>query len=209
MTLAECAEVVRDLVVAAAAIATAWAAVHGVNSWLHELRGRTRFESARQLLLETYKMREALYSCRSPLIFGWEFPSDAELEAVLEGRGHGNLLERARYAHVFQRRLTPVFDALREFEARALEAEALWGAEIRTEADRLKHCFTKLHSSIEAFLDDKQNDGADFANDRDFAVSMRSNVFATRTTKDNTLNTEIAEAISGIEKVLKPHIGAS
>jgi hypothetical protein len=74
VTVVEWISIVKDLLVALAAATTATVAVLGLNKWSTELRGRTRFEVSRGLLLATYPLRDEVQSCRSPFVRGQEFP---------------------------------------------------------------------------------------------------------------------------------------
>ena len=118
----EIISIIRDLAVAGAAVATAYFASRGINNWIVELRGRTSFEVAHGLMLATYKLREAIVFCRSRLSEGRE---------VQDLNHNVETIEQKLNRHVYENRLVLVIEAQQDFDARCLEAEALWGSEFR------------------------------------------------------------------------------
>jgi hypothetical protein len=64
----------KDLAIAGAAVTTAIVAYRGLQKWREELRGKADFEVARGLVRATFKLRDEIQSCRSPLIRGAEYP---------------------------------------------------------------------------------------------------------------------------------------
>jgi hypothetical protein len=90
-----------------------------------------------------------------------------------------------------------------------LEAEALWGAEIRTKTDHLRKCVKELNAAIDSDLRDKAAGGQEFGGDREFGRQIRSILAATADDEENELNQKIKKAIDGIEHVVRPHLRRS
>ncbi len=153
----------RDILIGAAAIVTAIVAICGLKSWSRELKGKAEFEIARSLIRATYKLREALRSSRSPFTSAGEFPENYSLKDRTPKK------EAEAWAFVFKKRWEPVSTALQEFEAQALEAEALWGTKIKRKTDELRQCATELQVSMQAMIDDKVSDGEEFKSDPEYA----------------------------------------
>ncbi len=190
----EIISIIRDFVVAGAAVATVCLAHRGIKNWIVELRGRTSFEVARGLMLATYKLRDAIRSCRSRLIQGREFPDGYDhLKATPEQEHDG-------WTHVYKNRWVPVFEALQDFDARGLEAEALWGSEFRNSTVKLRKPINDLYLAIESNFEN------DFRKDPEFAKTIRSTMFAKSDAGDQ-LSQSITEAIDEIEKKVRPHMG--
>ena len=202
VTVVEWINVVRDSLVALAAIATVIVAVRGLNTWSTELRGRSRFEASRGMMLATYRLRDAVRSCRSPLVRGDEFPPGYKGPTKSTAEE-----ERDAWAHIYQSRWRPVWDAIQEYDSRALETEALWGNSIRQKTDALRECVTEVSVAIDAYLADKYNQGEDFRADRAFGVEIRRVLSATKSATDNELSNRIGAAIAAIENEVRPHIG--
>lgn len=201
MSWPEIIAVAKDIVLAVAAIVTASAAWLGLTKWRDELRGRVNFDVARGLARATYRLRDELRSARSPLIRGAEFPPGYKGQPGSTGQA-----EAQAWAYVYKNRWEPVAQALREFEAQSLEAEALWGAEIRELCQTLGKCALELFISMETMIEDKVAGGQNFASDREFGVRVRADVSASASAKDNPLSNRIAAAVGGIEARLRGHL---
>lgn len=109
-------------------------------------------------------------------------------------------------AHVYKNRWAPVAEAIQEFDAQALEAEALWGTAIRERTQVLRQCAVVLSTSMEAVIDDKANGGAHFKHDPVFGQRMRANVSAAPSATENPLSSEITAAVNGLEAELNRHM---
>lgn len=205
MSPAEIVAMVKDVLLGAAAVTTATVAIIGLKNWSRELRGKTEFEAARNLMKVTYRVRDELQYCRSPFVSSGEFPSDypgtmGNVSAEQEAQA---------WSHIYWNRWGPVREALQEFETHVLEAEALWGNDIRQKTDQLRQCARELQVAMEAVIEDKAQRGENFKADRDFGKQMRSTVSASRGDDDNDLNQKIKTAIDDIEQQVRPHLRRS
>ena len=195
---------VKDVLLGGAATATAIVAVVDLQNWRRELKGKAEFETAFRFIKSAYKLRDELHICRSPLIRMHEFP-----EGYVSTSGKNTPEENAQaLAFVYKNRWEPVWSAVQDFDAHTLEAEALWGSEIKGRAEQLKSCVRELNASIDAVISDKMNGGEDFKSDKEFGKEMRQNVSATHK-DENPLTKRIADAIDGIEKIVRPHLKRS
>lgn len=196
----------KDLAIGAAAVTTAVVAVTGLRNWQRELTGRAQFDVALSLVRATYKLRDEIQSCRSPLVVNSEFPEGAYRE-----RREGTPDEVAdAWAHVYIERWKFVQDALREFDAQSLEAEALWGADIRKRTRELHRCVNQLYGAIDAFIHDKRTSGESFAQDRDFAKEVRAQLNSSNLDDENNdLSRKIKNAVQEIDDAVCPHLRRS
>ena len=64
---------VGDIVVAASGVVIAVTACYALRAWRDEMRGRARFELARQLVLESYRLEAAFEVARGPGVFPGEW----------------------------------------------------------------------------------------------------------------------------------------
>jgi len=202
MTIPEIIAAAKDLFLAIAGATTATVAVIGLNNWNREVRGKATFEVARGLAKTTYKLRDALKSCRSPLIRGTEFPD----EYNVAGPRKSSEQEAQAYAHIYANRWAPVWSALQEFDTHTLEAEAMWGSGIRTKTDELRKGVRELNVAIEAVVANAASGGEDFSTDREFGKKMRSTVAATPGDAKNEFTVNLEAAVRGIEDELRPHL---
>jgi len=206
MTVAEIVTIAKDVLLGLAAATTATVAVLGLRKWRQELEGKAHFETARTLIRSTYRVREAIRTCRHPFYGAHEFPEG------YKGSPGAHITDEEEYrawAYIYKNRWAPVWDALQEFDANTLEAEALWGSNIRTKADALRQCLRELNVAIDTVLRDKAHGGRDFESDRDFGKKMRSIVAAAPDDDQNKLNQKIRQALDGIEQELRPHLRRS
>lgn len=195
--------VIKDIILSGAALTTAYVAYTGIEKWKAELTGKANFEVARALIRSIYKLRDEIGYCRSPITFAYEFPEGAQ-------RGLANLSPEEKgqaWAHVYGNRWEPVGSALQEFDSEALEAEALWGTEIKDKAQVLRRLARELQVSMEAVIQNEYSNNEDFK-DREFGKKMRANVSASGS-EDNELSVKIHDAIEELEKVIRPYLARS
>ena len=103
---------------------------------------------------------------------------------------------------MYKNRWVPVFEARQDFDARGLEAEALWGSEFRNSTNKLRKPINEMYLAIESSL------GRHFAEDKEFAKEIKSTMFAQSGAAADPLQQSITEAIEEIEKKVRPHMGA-
>ena len=202
MTPLELATALKEAVLAGAACATVTIAYFGLSTWNRQLRGQADFDVARSLARAMYKLRDEVEIARVALVRASEFPP-----GYFEGSRSSKpaSVEADAWAHVFTERWKPVAEAARDFEAATLEAEALWGAQVRERTQVMHACLRTLRTSMEAVVDNARSGGEDFKSDRDFGKEMRANVSA-RGDGSDPLSQRIRTAIEGIEAVIRPHL---
>lgn len=205
MTTPEIITAVKDVFLGIAAATTAIVAVIGLKNWSRELKGKAEFDVARNLIRATYKLRDELKNCRSSFINAYEFPDG--YQGTVGKPSHQE--EAQAWAHVYKNRWGPICSAIQEFDSHTLEAEALWGKEIRTRTDHLRQCVKELNVAIDAVISDKAGGGEDFRTDREFAKKMRSTVSASPNDEQNDLSKKTATAIGAIEEQIRPHLRRS
>jgi hypothetical protein len=204
LTPAEWITAGKDVALGLAALFTAGVAYFGVNKWQQELHGKAHFDTARGLIRATYKLRDELQMCRSPLYLREEFPSDYD---ALQKRTPEK--EAEAWVHLYRNRWAPVWGAIQEFDAQSLEAEAFWGSNIRSKTDALRSCTYELSWAFDAVVADKRAGGEDFRADPGLGRKMRAKVAASGGDDENDLSQKIAQAIRGIEDEVRPHLRRS
>ncbi|MGR5299298.1 hypothetical protein ACPV5U_28575 [Vibrio mediterranei] len=203
MSALEVFSIIKDVFLSGAAGITAYVAYTGLEKWQKELRGKASFEVARELIKSVYKLRDELGYCRSPFVSAVEFP-----EGYKGSLGKHTAEEEGQaWAHVYSRRWEPVGEAVQNFDAAVLEAEALWGVKIKEKAKELRQCMRILQVDIEAVIADKYSGGEDLK-DRDLAKKVRASVSDTKS-KENELTNKINTAIGGLESEIRPHLSRS
>ena len=200
MTAPEVFSIIKDIVLSGAAVTTAVVAYTGIEKWKKELRGKADFDVARELAKSMYYLRNEIQYCRTPFYSMPEFPEGYKGSVG----NHTPEEEGQAWAHLFANRWEGVGDAIEDFETATLEAEALWGADIREKTGNLRKLVAELRSSIEAFIRDKYSGGQNFK-DRDFGKEMQANVAAT-SSEENSLSKRLEAGITDLESELRPHL---
>jgi len=195
---------VKDLLLGAAAVTTAIVAVLGLKSWYRELRGRTDFEVARQLIRATCKVRDQLHYARLSFVDEREFPDD------YPGVGNATARKEAEaWNYIYTNRWKPVREALREFESAALEAEVLWGQGIRRATDRFRRCAQEVEVAMETVVRDKLEGGMTFKSDPGLGEEMKAAVSTHSSDRENKITKDVQTAVDNIESQLRPFIRRS
>jgi hypothetical protein len=195
--------IIKDIALAAAACVTGYVAIVGLGAWQREIRGRANFDVARQLAKSVYVLRDQVSYCRSPFTAAQEFPSGYQGGlSNPTGKEEGDA-----WAHVYANRWMSVGKAVQDFDAASLEAEALWGHDVKVQWAELRGCVRELQVDIEMFIRDKYSDGHLFKN-TELAKTIESGVWDMKS-DDNELTKRINKAIAGIEAFLRPHLSRS
>ncbi|TKK11767.1 hypothetical protein PflCFBP13510_12255 [Pseudomonas fluorescens] len=115
-------------IISAAAVLVAYKfGNEGLNTWKRQLRGTTDHELAKRVLIELYRYKSSMERARSPFMFGYEMQLDPD-----EGEGLGFSAKRHLGRRKgYQRRLDLVAEARAPIESSLIEAEAIWGVELR------------------------------------------------------------------------------
>lgn len=137
----------RDLVVAIATIFTARVAWRGLNTWRREMRGRTTYGVARDLLRAVFIMREAVRAVRSPLMTPGEF-REAREKSGLDAGAHESAAHRQDESAVFALRWGRVADARAKYDAALVEAEAVLGSKVTESSKGLEECIHRLWAQL-------------------------------------------------------------
>jgi len=203
MSLVDVLSIVKDVALSAAACVTGYVALVGLGAWRKELEGRANFDVARQLAKSAYVLRDQMTYCRSPFTAAQEFP-----EGYRGGFGNASDKEQGdAWNYVYTNRWRSVGKAVQDFDTASLEAEALWGHEIKAKCTEFRGCVKTLQVSIEMFVRDKYGGGQSFKN-VDFSRKIESEIWEIDDGK-NELTQRINAAIDGIEAFLRPHLSRS
>lgn len=191
--------IVKDITLSIAAGITAWVAYSGLNKWKKELRGKIDFDTAHALIKATYKVRDELKYARSPFIPSHEFPKG------YDSFNKNSEKEGDAYTFIYSNRMKHVFDATQDFDIRALEAEALWGRQIKEYTQELRMCYRQLNISFEAYIRNKYSGNVTFESDRNFKEKIEQDIWVS-SEEDDLLSIRIKDAIKKIEQEIRPYL---
>jgi hypothetical protein len=204
MTIIEIISISKDILLGSAAIITSGAAVMGLKRWKFEIKGRAEFEIARNLIRTTYKLREDIKNCRSSFTSSYEYPDGYRVPL---GK-HTAKEEAEAIAYIYKNRWEPIRLSLQEFDTHSLEAEVLWGKNIRIQTDTLRQCINELLVSIEDYISIKASDEHGIKNNDSLVKETYAVIFRGKN-NENEFSKRIFDSISEIEGTVKPHLKKS
>ncbi len=201
--IAEITTIVQNIVLAACGMATVFIAYLGLTTWRKELKGKSEYTKAKEVLKAVYKVRSSFMHVRNPIMYSFEFPE--------EMRGpRGNLKEEHDYegrAHAYAKRWKLLADAFQELEEQNLEAQVEWGPEFQDVIIPLRKCLAELQITIGDMLERKKSLRNHETMSAEEKAKERSVLYYTgEDSKHDEFTQKINAAIKLFEKKLRPHI---
>lgn len=205
MTCAEIVTLLKDIVLSSAAITGAVVAVKGLGTWQRQLKGQSEYELSRRILVSVFKYRDAINGVRHPAMWAYETPSPPEEEAARMSR------EKIRFygtSKAYQARWDKVQTERTSLYADLLEAEAIWGAELKElfkEVYNLEHeLFTRIRHYVELINPDTDEASKDAI--RNIDKKARDIMYDNLSDEPDEYKKDLIAAIEKIEKYLKPKL---
>lgn len=183
-------------------------AIMGLQTWKRQLKGNTEYELARRFLGAVYKIRDAISYTRNPFVLGGEIASALQEANIEIDKSDSEYQVKSQNA-LYQKRWKKMQEALSEFNLVIFEIEVLWGKEIRETIKPLGNCIADLHFEIQRMLRKLDQDIPEDLTDtedrrRNDIIYSFDNLVSDDT--DNHFSKKIINAISNIEKYVKPRI---
>ncbi len=147
--VAEWISVGLSAVLAVAAVCGVWIARQGLKTWKYELRGRAEYDLARRLLLGAYAVRDALWLARTSAFFQYGPVTRPTGDDPDDRARH-----RRELTEMFYRRLEDVQEAQASLDADLLEAEVLWGEQLKGPSSMLRDCSGKHKFAVAHYVHD-------------------------------------------------------
>lgn len=197
-------QLIKDIVTIVATVAGAIIAGYGVDTWRKQLKGKTEYELARRLLKAVYKLREAIKIVRNPFI-----PSGEVYQALIDEGFSKEEIEKdetkilSRQDLVYKRRWEHISEANSNLKVEILEAEVIWGEEIKELTDELRKCISLLNLNLTRYQR-QQNNTRDYSRER--MEEIEKVIWDDGDPDENFFTNRIETAISEIENFLKPHL---
>jgi len=141
-----------NIVVSVSAFMVACVAIFGINQWRKELKGRTTFELARELMKLGYKVSRGLKWARFPMTTAGEIGARPVKEN--ESQDEYMVLAERDARH---RRLKPVAEDLAELEEKSWEAEIileeLTAKQVKEAIQIFRQRYADIITAIEEYFD--------------------------------------------------------
>lgn len=193
--------VAKDVVLAGAAIVASYVGVRGLGTWQRQLRGNTEYQLAKSMLVSVYEVREAIASVRHPFM-------QYSREPDLPQERLKDLSQREREWHAlsqaYQRRWDLIPAAKAKLDANLLEAEVVWGSDIRSRVTPLNRLIGELLVAVQGHLEARNPDGHYESPGPELVMKRHEILYAMG--EPDRFKEQVDEVIRGIESGLRPHI---
>jgi hypothetical protein len=173
-------------IVAVTSLAGVAVASLGLSTWRKQLKGSAEYELAKRLLLQVYKLRDAIQYVRQP------FLSSAEAQGA-----QGDVPWQIT---AYENRWKGVREALIELQAALLESEVLWGNTVSEITAKLNPHIGLLHEAVFAFAESKR----DQRYATEFTSEHRTTLYARG--PSDAYNTGLQAIIGEFECYVRPHL---
>lgn len=200
MTWADFVSFLKDVVVVVAPATGAWVAVKGLNTWRRQLKGQSDYNLAKDVLINLYKYRDALFFVRHPLMTGTELTLP---EGVNEKELKYAEVNYLRTQTAYQNRWDKVVEVRSKLLTNIVEIEALWGADL---AELLKVIFEhekELMFNISCYL--RVINPSIHADDKEFDREHydRKMLYDTLKDESDTFRVAFKKSLTPIENALR------
>lgn len=201
--VAEYTTIVQNVFLAISGAAAAVIAYLGLKTWRKELKGKSEYAKAKEVLKAVYKVRRAFNHVRNPVIYQYEYP-----EGMRDSWGH--LKKEYDYegtAHVYENRWKFLAEAFQALEEENLDAQVEWGPEFQEVIVPLRRCKGELQIAIENLLKGKKNPHERRERAREEREEERSVLYHIgENSRHDKFTPQINAAIEEFEKRLRPYI---
>lgn len=193
----------KDVLVGLSVVTAAVFAYLCLSAWKKELKGKSEYQLAKDVLKSVYRVREAFKHVRNPAIYQYEYPEEMRDH-------HGHLKREHDYegkAHVYEKRWEVMAKAFGELEEHHLEAQVEWGPKFQNRITKLRSCHVDLMIAIQQMLERKKNPREAPLNKPEERAEERSVLYHLgKDSKHDKFTPEIDDAINEFERWLRPHI---
>ncbi len=192
---------IKDVVLTGSAIATVIVASLGLNTWRRQLKGKSEYQLAKEVLMSVYRVKEAFIFVRNPVTSPDEYHEkminpDGSLKNEYKDKG---------LSIVFSKRFKKFEEAVTKLKEKHLEAQVEWGAESQDIINPLYKCRVELYHAVNMMLLRKKDPG-EFSLTAKEKREERATVYYSGANPDDQLTPQINKAIKGFEEWLRPHI---
>ncbi len=131
--MSEVISIISNILISICAIVTVLIAYKGLNAWKDQMRAKSQYEVAIGLLRSTYKLRDRINAFRQPFMPAGESAHALEDREIAEQNGFESIRESQKgvvAGYLYRRK--EIIESLENFDVASLEAEVLWGNDVKT-----------------------------------------------------------------------------
>jgi len=195
----------KDLVLSGAAITGAVVAVKGLGTWQRQLKGQSEYELSRRILVSVFKYRDAINGVRHPAMWAYEMPSPPQEEAEKMSREQISFYGTSK---AYQARWDKVQAERTSLYADLLEAEAIWGAELKQLFKKVFNLEHELFTRIRHYIELINPDTSDAKKEAITKIDNKARdiMYDDLSEEPDEYKKDLISAIEQIEKYLKPKL---
>lgn len=205
MTCTEIVALLKDLVLSGAAITGAVVAVKGLGTWQRQLKGQSEYELSRRILVSVFKYRDAINGVRHPAMRAYEMPLPPEDEAAKMSPEQIRLYGTSK---AYQARWDKVQAERTSLYADLLEAEAIWGAELKQLFKKVFDLEHELFTRIRHYIELINPDTSEAKKEAITKINNKARdiMYDDLGEEPDEYKKDLISAIEQIEKYLKPKL---
>ncbi|WP_343593903.1 hypothetical protein [Paracidovorax wautersii] len=196
----------KDIAAGSAALVAVYVASRGLQTWNRQLRGTSQYELARRLLRATYRLRDAIDGVRHPVMWGAEMPDPPEDRAANMNRDE---LRHWGVRQAYGKRWDALAKERSELQAELLEAEVLWGPDVKDLFKPLQELQGELFVAVENHLEATDpRQGEDHRAVYDGIIRERRQVLYDRSDNDgpDPFRAQLLAAVKAIEDYCRQYL---
>ncbi len=202
MTCLQFVTLTKDLILVVVALVGSVVAIMGLNTWRRQLRAQFHFELSRRILVDLFKYRDAINRVRHPAIMSYETPSPPAEKAK------DMTPEQISFYGIsaaYQARWDQVYVERSELRAGILEAEAVWGSQLKTLFKALSALEYELIRYIRLYLEIRNPDTDEETKEANIKLKKDSReiLYDDLSEEGDTYRKEFQAGIEKIEQYLK------
>ncbi|MBI5324643.1 MAG: hypothetical protein HZB41_05125 [Ignavibacteriae bacterium] len=197
-----CFVIIKEILIALAALIGSVVAIAGLTIWRKQLKGKVTFELSRRLLTNTYLLREAIKSVRNPLMYeGKKPPNDSPYYNDTKGENYYFQLTG------YEIRFKYVDDAKSKLNSDILESEVFWGKDLKNAYDELFKLLNKLSVGIQMFLERNNPKSIhDIQYSKQQLLEEKNIMYKIYDDSKDEFENQVNNSITKIESLIRPHL---
>jgi hypothetical protein len=196
---------VRDLILSGAAITGAVVAIKGLSTWQRQLKGQSEYGLSRRILVSLFKYRDTINGVRHPAMWAYEMPTPPDEEAKGMSRDQIRFYGTSK---AYQARWDKVQNERTNLYADLLEAEAIWGDELKELFKVVFDLEHELFTSIRHFIELINPDANEASKEaiRNIDKKRRDIMYDDFSDEGDEYKNDFKVGVENIEKYLKPKL---
>ena len=205
MSWPEIVGVLRDAIVSLAAVTGSVVAVKGLGTWRRQLKGQSEYELSRRILVALFKYRDAISGVRHPMMWAHEIPTPPAEQAEKMSREQISFYGTSK---AYQARWDKLQSERSSLYADLLEAEAIWGADLKglfkNVFDLQHELWLRIRNHLELVDPDADPETKDAL--RKIETKHRDIMYDDLSEEGDEFRKDLVSAIEKIELYLKPKL---